>query len=181
MKNRLLSSLLALSCFVLFACEELPTTPDETTGSSASAKPAGISFTDVPTIRAKLAGDSSKTWKLIERVENNVRVDVSGTCFKDDQITIQLDQKIIFDVGLTPCIAENNLAIKSQTGIWQLTDRPSLLIQVIDQPPFEVRFPTLDDQNLVLSFRDAGDVDILETYVVIDTASPDLAALKPGA
>lgn len=179
MKNRFVSSLFLLCCLTVFACEELPTSPEDTS-ASASAKPAGISFTDVPAIRSRLAGDSAKTWQLLKRIENNVSVDVPGSCFKDDQITIQQDQKIIFDVGTTPCLTETNQVIKSQTGIWQLTDRPSLLIQVIDQPPFEARLTSLDDQNLVLSFRDAGDVDVIETYVVIDTAQPEPAALRPG-
>jgi len=181
MKQRILLSLLSLFCFSLTACEDLPTSPEDAPTASASTKPAGISFADVPSIRANLAGDTSKSWKLVKRVENNVSIGVSETCYKDDQITIQQDQKIIFDVGATPCVTDTNQVIKSQTGIWQLTDRPSLLIQVIDQPPYEVKFTALDAQNLVLNFRDAGNVDIVETYVVIDTVSPDQSALEPEA
>lgn len=176
MKNRFVYSLLTLCCLALIACEELPTTPEEAP-APASSQP-GISFTDVPAIRAKLAGDSAKTWKLIKRIENNVSVDVSGSCFRDDLLTIQQDQKIIFDVGALPCLSETNQAIISQTGIWQLTDRPSLLIQVIDQPPYEARLTSLDDQNLILSFRDAENVDIIETYLVIE-AAPEKPGVKP--
>lgn len=184
MKNPICLSLILLMGLSLAACEEMPGSPSDAPTVAASATP-GVTAANVEEVMTQLAGAESKTWKLVSRLEKGLRVDVANSCHRDDMLKLHRDRRVEFDNGSDYCFNEDNQVIRSQSGIWQLTDKPSLLIILREQPPYELRVEKLDAQNLSLSFQD-GEVLVEEKYVAISTdlapaASSSAVVLQPSA
>lgn len=105
-----------------------------------------------------LTNDSSKGWQLKKRQRQGL--DVMQPCNQDDGMVIFFSKRIDIEIGPVRCGPND----QKQTGSWQLTDRPSLLVSNEGGTPYEVQLLELSSNRMVISYIDEENVLVLEGY-----------------
>jgi hypothetical protein len=105
-----------------------------------------------------LTNDSSKGWQLKKRQRKGI--DAMQPCNQDDGLVLYESKRIDFEIGPIRCGLED----VKQTGFWQLTDRPSLLVSSGGENPYEVQLLELSTNRLVIAYTDEENEPVLESY-----------------
>lgn len=105
-----------------------------------------------------LSNDSTKGWQLKKRQRKGV--ESMQPCNQDDGLVIYASRRIDFEIGPIRCGTND----AKQTGFWQLTDRPSLLISTDGENPYEAQMLELSTNRLVISYIDEENEPVLEIY-----------------
>ena len=105
-----------------------------------------------------LSNDSSKGWQLKKRLRKGLLV--TDVCIQDDGIVLYQSKRIDFEAGAIKCNAQE----RDGTGVWQLTDRPSILISSNGETPYEAQILALSTNQLILSYTDDEGELIQDTY-----------------
>lgn len=165
---------LVLSCaMVVFgSCEPIldftqpdPTTPSGQQGGILQPTAAQVRPKEAVDVPANpivqltlLSNDSSKGWQLKRRLRQGI--EVSDACLQDDGLIIHESQRIDFVAGALKCGTED----RDISGIWQLTDRPSLLLRVDSTTPYEAQLLGLSTNRMILSYINEEGVEFQDVY-----------------
>lgn len=190
--------MLSFSRFVLLSslifggvgCEPIiDFTQPETTGDNPAV--AGVLQPSRATVRPKenvdvpanpilqltlLSNESSKGWQLKRRLRQGL--EMTDACLQDDGLIIHASQRIDFVAGALKCGTED----RDITGIWQLTDRPSLLLRVGSTTPYEAQLLGLSTNRMILSYINEEGVefqDVYETPVAQESQEEGPIVLEP--
>ena len=105
-----------------------------------------------------LTNDSSKGWQLKKRQRKGV--DTVQPCNQDDGLVIYASKRIDFEIGAIRCGIDDS----KQTGTWQLTDRPIILVSSGGENPYEAQLLELSTNRMVISYVDEENEPVLESY-----------------
>ncbi len=115
-----------------------------------------------------LTDDATKGWLLKRRIKNNA--EATDHCLQDDGLILHKTNRIDFEVGRLTCGIDD----RPVSGVWQLTDRPSLLLRSGDAPPYEAQLLELSKNRMVLTYNDVeGDVFIEHYETPVIEPEPD--------